>query len=236
MNDSDPKRWERIRTLAINHCQVGAESQQKEARRKIIDAITKKKEWDGLFDSSFDVMEVTISHNENTSARIGDGLSQPQIWISQAQQYLEKDEDLYVGWIKTDSPWHYIDKIHNMFNALQSISGKTGKLILPLEWHEKEDVIEKLKEYKFYSKTWWCEGVGLTSDPKPCGTCLCCINHKAALYKIKERKRARSVQWKQDVVSVRDEVEKESVDKAIDDLCKAIESLDVRPVDQPSVS
>lgn len=118
---------------------------------------------------------------------VGDdaSLPQPVVWVTHASFYLEPEEDVYVGWIGNDQVWSELDKVEKIFYSIQSMLGKTGKLIYDYKSVSKHAVILKAKEFKILHVCWWCEAPGIKNKKfKACGTCESCLTHGAAIWKI----------------------------------------------------
>lgn len=147
---------ESVRAISINHEQVPAAEESRKARSAIIASLLKKFPSKTLYHTEVTIATSSI-HTSKSQVSIGGGLIQPTLWMLQAAQYLDESEDLYVGYIKGDCIWHYKHELITAFNCLQQISHRTGKLIFPLEWTTKIEVIKHLKQNHFYNKTWYCE-------------------------------------------------------------------------------
>lgn len=167
-----------IRTISINHECIGGKGR---SARLQIRAILEARKLPITFS------EIDIKDGEkNVCMQIGkDGFSlQPSIWISEAMRYLSENEDLYVGYIKTDCVWHKMHELRSAFEWLQKLSGKTGTLKTPLEWCSKCEVLKELKKDKdIFDKTWWCE----YNNESPCGVCEPCRTHNTALWQISQK-------------------------------------------------
>jgi 7-cyano-7-deazaguanine synthase in queuosine biosynthesis len=165
----DKREFAKIKVVSIVHNQVNAAAESRRARKQILKWF-KKKGWGTPYH-----YEVTI---DGCNADKGRGLTQPPIWLSMGMLHTAKDEDLYCGYIKTDCIWHYVGFLHQAFNNLQGLLGKSGTLQMPLEWETKAGVIKRLKEAGLYDLTWYCE------QPKrgaKCGDCEPCITHEMGL-------------------------------------------------------
>lgn len=160
-----------VSTISIIHDRINAAEENKLARNKFI-KYTNRLKW------TFHNFEVTIaSDNGNVCIGENNGLSQPLIWLPIAVNYLRPYEDLYVGYIHGDCVWHYKHEIYAMFDNMQKIRGGTGKLIAPLEWQHKYDILKNLKSYKLHNKVWWCEN---PVNGKNCKKCVPCITNSIA--------------------------------------------------------
>ena len=154
-----------IRTISFTHFQLGANSEQKKARAKIKKKLQKKY---GTFESlECSLGDVTI-HTE--------GLIQPLMWVTSACMALLADEDLMVGWVKSDDVWHYKTEMHTLFQTCQTLLEKKGKLLCPCEWYDKFVILEALEEEKLLTDVFWCEQP--TKGGRKCGgKCASCKTH-----------------------------------------------------------
>lgn len=109
-------------------------------------------------------------------------MPQPALWLVLAVPYLKKDEDLFVGWVQHDDIWHKLAWVHGAFTHLQGIVENTGKLISPLEWVTKEQVLQQLKDQEYLDDCWCCES---PKGFKECGECHPCKRHAKAMLEVK---------------------------------------------------
>lgn len=153
-----------VRTVAINHKQVGNNPESKAARQKIIKHFAKKK--------------ITWEHEEVEIDTYGGhqngGTIQPCIWLLNATCNLKANEDLYMGYIRGDDVWHYMEQVRSIFNNIQYMTHKTGRLQLPLEWERKKDIKKRLNQTGLLNLVWWCES---PVKGKPCNKCCSCKVH-----------------------------------------------------------
>lgn len=165
-----------VRAISIVHENVPAKSPSAKARDRIAKELTRR----GM---RFERSTVTISHDSATALYgCSGGIDQPQLWLPIAHPFLNDDEDLVTGWIRGDDVWHYRQIVFTLFDQLQFLAHKTGKLLCPLEWDRKEEVIKRLKDADLYDLCWFCEG---TEDEKPCSNCVPCRTHSSALRTIR---------------------------------------------------
>jgi len=165
------KASEKIRS--IDHPQQAGYVGNRNARQRLLPILRKKFE--------FNHGEISISQDAIELSANG-GIIQPMMWILQASQYLEANEDLYVGYIKGDDIWHYRSSLFNAFQHVQEFTHRTGKLILPLEWVSKAEVLYRLQDLKLLKHTWYCE----FSDTAKCGKCPSCHTHDTALWRLQQ--------------------------------------------------
>jgi 7-cyano-7-deazaguanine synthase in queuosine biosynthesis len=161
-----------INTISFVHPQLGHWEQEKQARSRILDELHRR------HDITINHTEVNIDFDtEKGSVKCYSGLSQPEIWM-QACGFLDENEDLYMGYIRTDDIWHFKEPLMRVFNGIQEIANKYGKLITPLEWHEKKDVLRELKQKNLLDLCWYCQD---PIDNKPCGKCHSCMLYNMSL-------------------------------------------------------
>lgn len=167
-----------LRALSVIHSQVPCQPQSRAARRKIA--------------AKFRKTGLAFRHATLAFKGSGDfdmpgnsgGLYQPPLWLAAAVGYLEPDEDLYMGYIRGDDIWHHADQLRGAFRCLQDIGGRTGKLVTPLEWFHKSDVIRELRRANLLRHCWHCEGAG-DAELRPCGRCASCESHHVGLFRLR---------------------------------------------------
>jgi 7-cyano-7-deazaguanine synthase in queuosine biosynthesis len=158
-----PQVWTLTIELPPQHTAV---EEQRAARARIGEALRAK-------GAHFDEHVITLSGATNRHQ--GDGLIQPQLWIGNAVSLLGENDDLYAGYVGGDSALRKRDALYRMFDAAQTLGRKRGRLILPLEYVRKVDVLRRLDEGGLAGLTWTCErptrfmGQGLA-----CGGCDPC--------------------------------------------------------------
>jgi 7-cyano-7-deazaguanine synthase in queuosine biosynthesis len=111
------------------------------------------------------------------------------LWLTTAVNYLERDESLHTGYIRGDDYWHKADRFGAVFDSLQALAGRTGKMFHPLEWESKADVIRQTKELDLYRHCWWCEECSpkvVRGRAKPCGKCKSCLTNDTALWQLEQ--------------------------------------------------
>ena len=175
----------KIRTLTVVHEQIPAQQEQANARHDFITAMNKR-------GCTWNHQEVHITTKLMDNATFGvysqGGLSQPGIWVPTAIPYLKQDEDLWLGYIKSDDAITYLSQITATFDNLKYICNKTGSVKYQLEHFTKAEIIYHLKRLKLYKHTWHCEGVGKTdakkATKKPCHKCAPCMTHATALWQL----------------------------------------------------
>ncbi len=166
---------ETVRTISINHPQITMSEMGAMARKKLVDKLKKKHGFKGFAQTEIIISQTGPEANRNHD----DGVIQPVIWLAHAVQYLDTSEDCYIAYIRGDDVWHYRNYLYQAFDSLQALLGKTGKLMMPLEWVKKSEIINRLESLKLLKHTWYCELP--TKDEKPCGQCASCQTHKLAL-------------------------------------------------------
>lgn len=136
-----------VRTISFDHFQLGAMPEQKRARAKIKKKLQKKY-------GHFSALEYSLG---DVVFEQGEGLIQPLMWITSSCMALQNDEDLMVGWVKSDDLWHYKEEVFTLFQTCQKLLGKKGKLLCPCEWYDKSIIFEALKEDGVLTDVFWCE-------------------------------------------------------------------------------
>ncbi len=169
-----------VRALTILHPQV---SMHEAAAAKARKAVKEKFRRSGL---TIAYIEVTIGQTAaawRQPGMIGSSANpQALLWLTTAANYLEHVEDLYSGYIRGDDFWHNAGRYHAAFDALQAVAEHTGRMVHPLEWDSKADVIRQTKEAELHDLCWWCEEIKLKrvrGKPQPCGKCKSCETHAA---------------------------------------------------------
>lgn len=172
------KESEFVRTLAINDPQASGFARMAKARAGLLGLIAKK----------FGFKHV---HGETSVRRKGlfidtpaFGLPQPVLWLLHASLYLDESEDLYAGYVRCDDFWHLSGWIFQAFNAIQAMTRRTGKLLMPLEWVTKSEVIEQLRAARLLRATWSCE---IPKNGRECKKCKPCLAKTAAMFELKNR-------------------------------------------------
>jgi Queuosine biosynthesis protein QueC len=166
-------RDEPVRAISIDDPQVANGPQQKAAR----DKLRKRLKVFGNFEHT--EVAVTKTGPDITPS----GIPQAAMWLLHAALYLERSEDLYVGYVRGDDVWHKIAWLYQAFASIQGLTEKTGKLILPLEWADKSEVIDRLDKLKLLSGTWHCEK---PKGNRACYACRSCRTHATAKFQIKQ--------------------------------------------------
>lgn len=165
------KPIEPIRVLSINHDQITNSKQGSLARKRLWPKLKKLR--------GFTYSETTVAINDIGVENGDGGLCQPGIWLLHAAMCLSADEDLYAGYIRTDDIWHRREQLYGAFGWLQAMTEKTGRLLCPLEWMRKGEVIQELERLRLLKDTWHCEDP--TDKHKPCGKCASCDTHAMGL-------------------------------------------------------
>lgn len=163
------------RALSISHQNIGANREQRRARKLIAKNLRSR----GL---KFKYCEVTISVRGKFGVCSAGGLTQPTIWLPTAMLYLKEKEDLLFGWCRSDDAMHYVGELRWIFQYMRDVMCKEGKLELPLEWTHKYKVIRRLREASLISLPWTCEE---PRNWKACGQCKPCLDLKTARFRLK---------------------------------------------------
>jgi 7-cyano-7-deazaguanine synthase in queuosine biosynthesis len=173
--------------LSIVHHAIDCQGEQRRAR----EALKKEFKRRGLVCNYYD-LEVRGTFTPSTGS--GGGSPQGRLWLSVATPYLwGDDQDLVLGWHKGELD--RIAEFRALFDALQRLGGKTGRLEFPLAHYDRRWILYALKEYGLLDLCWYCEYRGEGSHNKPprkllkapCGTCEKCMDFEAARWSIKEQ-------------------------------------------------
>lgn len=158
----------KVRTLAINHCQVPQRKNEVVARKAIKAELKKRKlVWQHV--------ETSIN---NSYCQPNGGPGQAVAWLVFGVSHLEPDEDLYCGYVREDDIWHYRNLVINAFDDLRCLLHKKGEIKFPFEWDYKTEIKQRLKDASLHNLIWYCEYP--KKNGSRCGRCKCCKRHNAA--------------------------------------------------------
>lgn len=165
------KEKKRVRTISVIHPQIYAVAENAAARLAIHRRLF---EMGHILDHVGEVVITTPTrrHIDIDGANNG-GLIQPNIWLGIAASYLEQDEDLAFGYMRTDDFWHYKTEFNVAFKHFTKILAKeSSELIFPLEWKNKAEIIKELLDNDLLKYCWTCETPTLYGFS--CGNCTPC--------------------------------------------------------------
>lgn len=172
-----------IISLAVNHCQVSANKQNKRARNLFIAEMEKRE-----LNSYWQHCEIDISSNMNATVGGSFSLSQPIIWSMLSMLYVKNNDTIYFGYHKSDDFWMHKEAFENAIKNICRINDKNVNIEYPLKDYYKADIIKTLKTRGLYDMCWYCENekyIDSTLDEyTPCGNCTPCITHRTALWQI----------------------------------------------------
>jgi 7-cyano-7-deazaguanine synthase in queuosine biosynthesis len=165
---------EYITALSVNHCQVPAINQNKNARELFKKEMNKR---ELCYKVSF--CEIDI---KNSCGEVQDitGLSQPIIWAVIAMLYVRNGETIYFGYHSGDDFWQHRNEFEDAIKNACKICGKDITIKYPLQFLSKADIVQSLKLRGLYDLCWYCEYP--TVESKPCGNCVPCRTHRTALW------------------------------------------------------
>lgn len=164
-----------VRAVSIAHANVPAGSEQAAARAAILKRIQPDRE-------TISHKTITISHDHGGfDWHSAGGLNQVALWLANAQLFLLDNEDLCMGYIRSDDVWHYRQCIVEIWERFRAVLHKTGNLIFPLEWLSKADVIRRLRDDGVLDLCWYCES---PRDGIACGRCTSCLTHATGLARL----------------------------------------------------
>jgi 7-cyano-7-deazaguanine synthase in queuosine biosynthesis len=173
------KAKEPVRTISIVHPQFNHNEEQRLARKRIVGHFKRKKiVWPHIEV----VVQQKYPFGHKDHMQMGGYL--PAIWIGIACAYLDDDEDMGIAYIKGDNAIHSLGVLRDAFNFLNVLGGRSGKLVLPVEWYSKAMILDGLKRHKLLRKTWWCES---PKKGRMCGRCSPCMTHKTARWVLANR-------------------------------------------------
>jgi 7-cyano-7-deazaguanine synthase in queuosine biosynthesis len=173
-----------VRTIAVNHpyFNMPASNAREKKQRQVILKTLRKKGY------RIDHQEVEIKA-DGFPKRKG-GLGQPPLWLVFSVLYATPDEPMAFGYIRGDDIWHYRQYFKEAWDNLSIIVGhRKSELLFPLEWLDKADVIDELREAKLLSLVWYCADRG----DKPCGKCSSCVTHQLGLAKLKMKSKIKVI-------------------------------------------
>ena len=155
--------YEQLTAISIEHTQIPAQKEQREARNKIRKEFEKRE---------LNVNWMTVSITQDGSVE-GDGLVQPCIWMSTALMYLRSGDTLYTGYHRGDDYWTCKTEIETAINSFSKVLDKKNiQIQYPLELNSKAQIIKELKDRGLYDLCWYCENPHPVLDTySPCGEC-----------------------------------------------------------------
>lgn len=171
-----------IAAVSFNHRQIAASASERAARARILKWMRGQgyRVWHSeVFVKSKGALGLEPSATPDSDIA---GMGRPSIlhpfWVGMAFPYMRKDDDLVLGYIKWDSVWHRREWLHGAFRNLAAMNDITGRLLTPLEWWEKKDVVKNLRDWKFpLDLCWSCEN---PKARRPCGGCDPCTERRDA--------------------------------------------------------
>lgn len=114
---------------------------------------------------------------ELSTSLSGTGYQLP-IWLAHLMPFVQDGDILNFGYLSSDGAdfWHAKPDMVNAFNSFMKLLGRpNARIMFPLEYWTKGDVIKELKKLKLLKYTWTC---GDPQAGKPCGKCMKCISIK----------------------------------------------------------
>ena len=114
------------------------------------------------------------------------GLAQPVIWFSQIGHLIGRAGIICFGYIKGDDFWHYQEAaklILQGYNMFKNVIAEETKILMPLEWKEKKDIIKYLRKNNLDMLCNYCEGnqEDELGEDEPCHKCHSCKVHDEAV-------------------------------------------------------
>lgn len=160
--------------LSIDHYLVDADKKKlEEASRS---EILKKLRDRGLYVESH---TLTLTGDLNPDQA---GLPQAYLWLTMSMLYIGKEGSLYLGYIRTDDMWHWVEEIREVFRWTSRLLGVNPTLNFPLEYTMKSEIIMELRDLELIDDIWYCETpYDQVPGTKPCGRCKPCHTHTMAI-------------------------------------------------------
>ena len=176
-----------INTFSIEHECVGSGKADRAARIRIRKELRKR----GYKISSHDV-------KIDNYYGAGYGLSQPVIWFSQIGHIIGQAGVICFGYIRGDDFWHYQEAaklILRGYNMFKDVNTEETKILMPLEWKEKKDIIKYLRKNNLDTLCNYCEGNqnDELGEEEPCHKCHSCKVHDEAIRELEEIEKAEKV-------------------------------------------
>jgi len=121
----------------------------------------------------------------------GYGHTQACLWVCAVMPFIETGDRVYFGYHERDRFWSCNSQVYHAFENMFYIrSLKDVKIVYPLEYKSKCEVLQEINKLKIPKKCFWtCENpVRKGKNIVKCGNCDPCINHRLALYERKIRR------------------------------------------------
>lgn len=155
--------------------------------RKCRERLKKKFEEEGITNINY---KTVVCQVEQFSQ--GSGLAQPCVWLSVLPGVLCGQAQLVCfGYIRGDDIWHYKESFKKIFDGMKELLHTDAELCFPLEWKDKQDILQYLDDHNLLDLCNCCEYADTYENG--CGSCKDC---KAVTY------------YKQYKETVTDEVDK----------------------------
>lgn len=112
------------------------------------------------------------------------GNAQMLAWIGFLFPYFPSGSDVYFGYIKKDDSWKDFHNLFTVTNLLSEIGSRSIVIKTPLQWKNKYEVLQELKDRHIPSNCIWSCEKPIKKNNKiiACKTCDPCITRKLAKY------------------------------------------------------
>ena len=169
-----------INTFSVEHGCAGSGKADRAARIRISKELHKR----GYKISAYDVKIDNYYGN-------GYGLSQPVMWFSQIGHLIGRAGVICFGYIRGDDFWHYQEAaklILQGYNMFKDVNATETKVLMPLEWKSKKEIIKYLRKNDLDKLCNYCEGNtdDELGEDEPCHKCHSCKVHDEAVRELEE--------------------------------------------------
>jgi hypothetical protein len=117
----------------------------------------------------------------------GPGVGQHVLWLMHLLPYAlgfsgSGIVQIVFGYIKRDQFWHTVHSFRAVIQWFADLTERDVRLRLPLEWHEKCQVLDELKALRVPDEAWWTceEPVRRRGKLVPCNVCSKCVELRRA--------------------------------------------------------
>jgi len=140
-----------------------------------------------------------IRHNVikvDSDIGVGDGINQAHAWQSIFAPFIQNNSNVYLGYMLSDSYWHIKHLMENAWDALFKSRNRDVniKIIYPLEWDSKEQILRNNQVYNIPDDCWWsCDRTEIAGVP--CGKCEKCMELIRAYGELRNNGRIVDDKW-----------------------------------------
>ena len=177
---ADASKQVPVAAVSFTHKQIAASENERRQRKRILSWM--RKQGYPIWHSEVSIVGEGGVHLDPSATPAGDAANQgrPSVlhpfWVGLAVPYMRKADDLILGYIKYDPVWHRREWLYGAFRNLAAMNDLGGRLLTPLEWWEKKDVMKNLREWKFpLDLCWSCQS---PKGRRSCGECDSCTERR----------------------------------------------------------